>query len=145
MLPLLFVVRLAILVYIFYFMLYKDLIPHFKVLYNLNDTNWWKSKDEPFFTNSSILNAFFCWFFWILFCILALLLVVLGMFLTYLVSESILTRKLRPLEKNWELIKDNTEGGPFRALYYYFAGYSRFQECRFPKKFIAHTNKVSSG
>ena len=65
-LPILFVVRVALLVYWFYFMAYKDLVPHVKIIYHLNNTNWWKSKEEPFITNCSMVNAFFCWFWWIM-------------------------------------------------------------------------------
>ncbi len=30
----------------------------------LNTINWWVSKNEPFFTNESVLNAFICWIIW---------------------------------------------------------------------------------
>ena len=41
--------------------------PLVKTLWHMNSSNWWKSKDEPFFTNESIVCAFFCWFIWIFF------------------------------------------------------------------------------
>ena len=63
-LPLLFMVRLAILIYWFYFMVYQELFHHIKIVYHLNTTNWWKYEDEPFYTNCSVSNALFCWLWW---------------------------------------------------------------------------------
>ena len=32
--------------------------------WTMSKRNWWKSADEPFFTNSSPFNAFLSWLFW---------------------------------------------------------------------------------
>ena len=63
-LPFQFIVRVIILGYWLNSLVTKDLIPHLRVVFHLNYTNWWRNKEEPFFTNSSFLNAFFCWFWW---------------------------------------------------------------------------------
>ena len=36
-----------------------------KMTYYLNQENWWKHPDEPFFTNCSIFNAILCWVMWL--------------------------------------------------------------------------------
>lgn len=33
--------------------------------WSMSKLNWWKSTDEPFFTNGSPFNAFLCWLFWL--------------------------------------------------------------------------------
>ena len=91
-LPLLIVMRTIILIYFFYFILYLQVFPICKTLYHLNNTNWWKSSTEPFFTNSSIFCAAACWFLWVIFwcCyifILVNLFVIVFLFFAYMFLE----------------------------------------------------------
>ena len=130
-LPVLFVVRVALLVYWFYFMAYKDLVPHVKIVYHLNSTNWWKSKDEPFFTNCSIVNAFFCWFWWIMSWIAGLYFsIILFALLFYSIATLVFIiicdwKKVKTLWSNLFIMMG---GGPHTSLYYYFKGTSKSQE-----------------
>jgi hypothetical protein len=62
----------------------------FPMTWNLSKINTWKSKEEPFFTNCSLFNAFVTWLFWIInmFCIYLLMfygiiLLVAGIVLTF--------------------------------------------------------------
>jgi len=81
-LPFLFLLRAAIFVYFFYNMVYKDLMPHIKIFYHLNSSNWWKNKDEAFFTNCSAVLAFFSWTWWFIFWSVAIFscLIIFGQF-----------------------------------------------------------------
>ena len=66
--------------------------------WTFNDDNWWKSDKEPFWTNDSIVNAFFAWVFYItnevfIWILIPLLLIVLLSF----ICIPILTRSWDPL------------------------------------------------
>ena len=125
-LPVLFVVRLAILVYFFYFMGYKDFVPHIKIIYSLNNTNWWKSDDESFLTNCSPLNALLCWFWW-LFAWAAMLYfgILFGFICLCILVLSILARYDEIL-KIYKLCTIPAGGGPLTLLYYYFGGFTKY-------------------
>jgi len=41
-------------------------------------TNWWQSKNDPWITNDSLVNAAFCWILWFIMSIAGLLIVILG-------------------------------------------------------------------
>ena len=43
---------------------FPDIIFFYIDTWFLNSNNWWLSKNEPFFTNESIFNAFICWLVW---------------------------------------------------------------------------------
>ena len=55
-----FLFRLCILVIIPY-VIYNNMVPWAYQTWHINNDNWWKSKDEPFFTNDSKWCAFFAW------------------------------------------------------------------------------------
>lgn len=59
-------IRVALVIYMFtvnytllFILLYK--------CFWLNDENWWKSDDEPFWTNASWGNAALAWWLWLIF------------------------------------------------------------------------------
>ena len=62
--PFVYLLRLAAVVWFVYFFLWKELIPFVIHSVRLNRINWWHSKDEPWLTNCSFVNAFFCWILW---------------------------------------------------------------------------------
>jgi len=59
-------VRIAVLGAFCYYVIWKQTIPLFKHWALINSDNWWKQKTDPFLTNDSLINAFFCWFIWII-------------------------------------------------------------------------------
>jgi hypothetical protein len=68
--PVMALLRLAVLGALLYFVAWKQTLPMFKDLYYLQSNNWWKDYDkEGFFTNDSIINAFFCWVIWLFYWI----------------------------------------------------------------------------
>ena len=66
LLSILMLVRTAMLIYQFGFVL-PMFCKWIKMTYYLNQENWWKNPEEPFFTNSSIFNAYVCWVTWLIF------------------------------------------------------------------------------
>mmetsp|Transcript_16473 Transcript_16473/g.27970 ORF Transcript_16473/g.27970 Transcript_16473/m.27970 type:complete len:381 (-) Transcript_16473:40-1182(-) len=55
--------RLSLLYYTFAY-IYPETFKICLYCWNMNETNWWKSPDEPFFTNCSPFNAFLANFYW---------------------------------------------------------------------------------
>ena len=41
-----------------------DFVKLLNVTWNLNVENWWRTKEEPFYGNCSVFNAFLCWILW---------------------------------------------------------------------------------
>ena len=132
--PCLFIVRLWILVYWFYFLVYKDLVPHIKIVYHLNSTNWWRSKDEPFFTNCSILNAFFCWFWWFFTLVVGVYICIAFVVISGRSIISLLRGRRWEAFSQWVWIFFVLG----ETLYYYFAGVTKYQERKLPKKFMSN-------
>ena len=62
--PIVFLIRLAVLFWLFYYYIRLEAIPHIIKCFNLNTVNWWHDKDELWITNCSFFNAIFCWFTW---------------------------------------------------------------------------------
>ena len=69
--PICILFRIALLSCLCYFIIYRLTFPMFHHWFFFIGANWWKNSNEPFITNASFVNAFFCWsiliFLWIQF------------------------------------------------------------------------------
>ena len=76
-------VRLAILGYMYGFLMvsvcFMQVVPQ---TWHLNNKNWWKTSEEPFFTNCSLFNAAVCWLLWLTFIINILTFVIMVTIMT---------------------------------------------------------------
>jgi hypothetical protein len=75
--PILILFRIVLLGAYFYYIWYITALDWIKTCYHAVSYNWWQAKTDPFLTNVSLINAFFAWFFWIIFWILFLPVIVL--------------------------------------------------------------------
>ena len=62
--PFAYLIRIAAVIWLLYFFIWKDAIPHILKAIHLNETNWWHDKSEPWLTNCSLINALVCWILW---------------------------------------------------------------------------------
>lgn len=75
-----------------------DVVKSIMMTWTMNDDNWWKSEEEPFFTNESIICALVAWVFWI--CLWFFIWVFVVVFVASLwvgIGLTIITRSCAPL------------------------------------------------
>lgn len=73
-------IRLAIAVY-YVFWLIPSMFRLFMFALTLQEANWWKKQNDPFFTNCSPYNAFITWILWISFEITYWVFIIYGIIL----------------------------------------------------------------
>ena len=151
-LPLLVVMRTVIMIYFFYFILYLQVLPICKSLYHLNDTNWWKSSTEPFFTNSSILCAAACWWLWIIFWCYIFALAFFFPLAIIISFVGLIFKKREGLVYSFKYIYKyiictsmDKLGISFTSLKFYINGYFQYSENDLPKKFTNYNCLGSIG
>ena len=66
LLAILILFRTLLVAYSFVFIC-PDIWKSIVMTWNLNKENTWKSEDEPFLTNASLVNAFICWMYWFIY------------------------------------------------------------------------------
>lgn len=105
--PFVYLIRIAAVVWLVYFYIWKEAIPNVIKGTNLNHINWWHSKKEPFLTNCSFINALFCWVFWPVFMIYVFIFVLYAsIFVVMLVLAPFVPKMRRNVVPFFEILWD---------------------------------------